>query len=360
MKSVLKEKFEQIQQMNWKKLFNPAYAGVIGLDIGSSSVRLVQLEKRPEGYAVVAAGISHIEGGGIDDETKKTEEKTLKAILNCLKECDITTKFTVCGLCGSQVAVRHFKFPKLPEAELDGAVTLEAAQVCPFSVDDGVVDYQLLNSDHCSEGVLVAATNKVVFLKKKLIEKAELECVLVEADALSLLNCLEQTVIVRPKTFAVLNVGSSYTNLAINNQNNVPFVRDIMFAGNNIIKKVATENNISIRKAVKAIHEYHTTEDQNTIDSFEKACFELITDIRETLRYYSAQTKSNVEKIYVCGGFALVEGFLTILQENLKPEIVLWNPFENMEFEIGAKQQENIFTRGPAMAVAAGLAMRSI
>ncbi len=356
MKSLLKE----MQQMNWKKLFNPAYAGVVGLDIGSSSVRMVQLDKTPEGYAVKAAAISHIEGGGIDDEIKKTEKNTLKAILDCLKECDVTTKFTVCGLCGSEVAVRHFKFPKLPEAELEGAVTLEAAQVCPFSIEDSVVDYQLLNSDHCSEGVLVAATNKAIRVKKGLIKKAELECVLVEADALSLLNCLEQTVIVKPNTFAVLNVGSSYTNLAINNQNNVPFVRDIMFAGNNIIKKVAKENNISVRNAVKTIHEYHTTKDIEATTSFDKACMELITDIKETLRYYSAQTKSNVEKIYVCGGFALVEGFLSILQENLKPEIVLWNPFENMSFELETKQQENIFSRGPAMAVAAGLAMRSI
>jgi Tfp pilus assembly PilM family ATPase len=96
-------------------------------------------------------------------------------------------------------------------------------------------------------------------------------------------------------------------------------------------------------------------------DSLEKACHKLIADVGETLRYYTAQsTSSNVEKLFVCGGFALAGGFVELLNRRLGVEAVLWNPFDKIRHNAN-RQHEDIFAKaGPAMAVAAGLAMRSI
>ena len=70
---------------------------------------------------------------------------------------------------GPEVAVRSFRFPSLPAEEMAGAVQLEAAQVCPFNVDDGKVDYQLMDAKSDSGcGVLVASTNELINAKKKL------------------------------------------------------------------------------------------------------------------------------------------------------------------------------------------------
>ena len=95
-------------------------------------------------------------------------------------------------------------------------------------------------------------------------------------------------------------------------------------------------------------------------DSFEKACRKLIADVSETLRYYSAQSTSNVNKLFVCGGFALARGFVELLNSHLGAEAVLWNPFNSIQCDSNQKFEDILSRTGPAMAVAAGLAMRSI
>ena len=103
------------------------------------------------------------------------------------------------------------------------------------------------------------------------------------------------------------------------------------------------------------------TDEPGLYESLAKACGKLVGDVGETLRYYTAQSKSpNVEKLFVCGGFALAGGFVELLNRRLGVEAVLWNPFDKI-CNNANRQFEDIFAKtGPAMAVAAGLAMRSI
>ena len=96
-------------------------------------------------------------------------------------------------------------------------------------------------------------------------------------------------------------------------------------------------------------------------ESLAKACHKLIVDVTDTLRYYAAQEKSTaVEKIFVCGGFALVKGFVELLDNQLPAKAVLWNPFDKIRCDAGQNYRDILQKNGPAMAVAAGLAMRSI
>jgi type IV pilus assembly protein PilM len=140
-----------------------------------------------------------------------------------------------------------------------------------------------------------------------------------------------------------------------------PFIRDMTNAGDEILAQIAANNDTSV-EAVKGILSDDSIADEPGLHgSLENACRKLIADVGETLRYYSAQsTSSNVEKLFVCGGFALAKGFIELLNNRLGTEVVLWNPFDNIQCD-ASRQFEDILTkRGPAMAVAAGLAMRSI
>ena len=106
------------------------------------------------------------------------------------------------------------------------------------------------------------------------------------------------------------------------------------------------------------------SEEQEQLDlrhSLASASHELITDITKTLRYYTAHKKSNVvEKLFVCGGFSLVPGFVELLNNRLPVAAVLWNPFEKLRSEAPGDCEELITEKGPEMAVAAGLAMRQV
>ena len=156
----------------WKRLLGFTQDDVLGLDIGLSSVRMVQLTRENDGYAVVAASISDIEHA--DGDNAAREANTVKAVQKCMTSARAHARWAVCSVSGPEVAVRPFKFPPLQPAELEGAVRLEASQVCPFNMDDSVVEYQIVQNgetDNTVAGVLVAATNQVVQQKVRIAEK---------------------------------------------------------------------------------------------------------------------------------------------------------------------------------------------
>lgn len=349
--------------LDWKKLLNLEETQAIGLDIGSSAVRIVQMRKDEAGYVVTAAGISDI-ANSMEINQEQKEINTLRAVGECILSAGIQTKLAVCGVCGPEVAVRYFTFPSLPQEEVQGAVMLEAAQVCPFNIDDSIVDYQLMpNGEDSMCGVLVAATKKLIERKRSLASEASLDCVLMDVDGLALLNCFrEYEKFETGQTVAILNVGSTYTTLAIMGANSLPFIRDIDYAGRAIIQEVATIQKLSTEDVKQALlHGDHMGKIGLVLaGTLEKSCQKLITDVTETLRYYTTQEKSAViEKIFVCG-FAKVNGFVELLNSRLPAETVLWNPFDKIPCDADQHCRDILQNNGPAMAVAAGLAMRLI
>jgi type IV pilus assembly protein PilM len=213
-------------------------------------------------------------------------------------------------------------------------------------------------------GVLVAATNKLIKGKSQLAQEASLNTVLMDVDGLALLNCFgEYEKPETSRTTAILNVGSSSTNLAIMGDNSLPFVRDIAYAGETIVKEIADENGVAPETVSRILSGCENSDSTQLEigDSLKKACRKLIVDVTKTLRYYTAQEKSTiVEKIFVCGGFAMVKGFVEMLDEQLPAAVVLWNPFDKIGCDAGQQCRDILQKSGPAMAVAAGLAMRSI
>ena len=354
---------ERLLNLNWKELLNIKQSEVLGLDIGSSTVKLIQMRKDNGNYKVAAAGMAEIANG--TEDKSQIETNITKAIHKCFQSVSVKTNLAVCSVCGPEVAVRYFKFPSLQTEEIPGAILLEAEQVCPFNIGESAVEYQLIpNGDDNISGVFVAATNNLIKAKRQLVKNASLNSVLMDVDGLALLNCLSQyenagTI----GATAILNVGSRFTNLAIIGDNSLPFVRDISYAGNDIVKKIAEENEVSQETISKILsgEEGAGLLQKELADSLANACQKLVDDVADTLRYYMAQEKSGfVEKVFVCGGFSLVKGFVELLDNQLPTAAVLWNPFDKIAQDEHLQGKEVLKENGPAMAVAAGLAMRSI
>ncbi|MHC4212211.1 MAG: type IV pilus assembly protein PilM [Planctomycetota bacterium] len=353
--------------MSWKQSLGLANE-VLGLDIGSSHVKLVELNKGIGGYTVTAVGVADVSSG--DDSESVSESGALAAVRECVGSASSNTKMAVCSVSGPEVAVRSFKFPSLPAEEMSSAVHLEAGQVCPFNVDQSSVDYQLVASKGDNAcGVMVAATNESIETKRQLAKDVSLNCVLMDVDGLALLNCFKELDSERSKkkvarhSTAILNVGNRYTTLAIVAESGLPFVRDVAYAGERIVAQIASEKNISVQAVRNALSggDGSSNPAPNLSESFDRACGKLITDVGETLRYYTAQEKNVlVDEIFVCGGFALTKGFVELLDSKLSVKVSLWNPFDNIRYGASSGSEEFLANNGPALAVAAGLAMRSI
>jgi len=339
----------------------------MGLDIGSSAVKIVQLRRSRDGWVVTAASIVDIAKTDGDSQNVR-ETNRLKAILSCVGLTGAGTNLAVCGVGGPRVAVLNFEFPSLRHADIEKAVLFEASQLCPFNTDDIAIDYRLIADGHDkTKGFFVAATNELVRSKVQLAKEAGLNCVVMDVDGFALLNCLnevEKDGVVQKS--AILDVGSSYTTLAIEGNSNRPFIRTLTYAGDSIARQIAAEHGVS-SGVVKAML---SGDSQQTLPNFDQslkqACGGLIENIDKTVQYCGAQERaSEVKKLFVCGGFALARGFVELLNSELSMEAVLWNPFEKMRCHIAGNNRAVLLKKilhksGPAMAVAAGLAMRSI
>jgi len=332
---------------------------IVGLDVGSFAVKAVRLRKNESGYSVAAAGITEV----AVSEEDNNHLNTVNAIRECFELVGRRTKLAVCGLSGPEVAVRDFEFPSLSTTEIGGAVLFEASQVCPFNAAESVVDYHLIsNGDDKTRGILVAAMNTLITDKVNLTKEAALKCVLMDVEGLALLNCFTGLAGNSDEsTIAILNVGGSSTTLAIMGGNGRPFVRDMTFAGNDIIKQIAADKGMSTKDVRSILSGQSKTTQTELNDSLGKACKQLIVDVSNTLRYYATQEQSTrVEKIYVCGGFALTNGFVDLLNSRFGIEAVLWNPFEKISCDTEPQFGDICGKKGPALAVAAGLAMRTV
>lgn len=338
---------------------------ILGLDIGSAAVKMVALRKTDEGYSAVAAGVAEIVAS--DDDAIRHRMNTVKAIRSCFGRTGVKRKLAVCGVSGPEVAVRDFELDSVSPEEMTAAVSLEASQVCPFPAEASAIDYQLMpNGGETAKGVLVAAMHSLIADKTQLARDARLRCVLMDVDGLALLNCFEALAnsdgdSKGDGTVAILNVGNALTTLAIMGKDGMPFIRDMTCAGDEIVRQIASDDGEQAEAIREALSEGSAATDKGLLESMARASQKLVTDVNETLRYYAAQSNSaGIEKLHVCGGFALAGGFIEQLNRRINAECILWNPFDQMQCSSNRKYKDVFAETGPAFAVATGLAMRSI
>ncbi|MBN1125855.1 MAG: pilus assembly protein PilM [Sedimentisphaerales bacterium] len=344
---------------------------VAGLDIGSGSVKVVQLLKEERGYVATHAAIVPVTAS--DPQAGPSDADIKKVIETCLKKANVS-RFTVCGLCGPEVMVRGFSFPNLPPEAVAQAVMFEAQQVCPLDIKNSVVDYHLISNTSVSEesdnkttilkGIFVVGTNEAVQRKKGLAHSASSKAVLMDVDGLALLNCISRFEQQSPGTsIAAINVGKTFTNIAILGEDGLPFIRDLPEGVHQIIDQIAARNNVSPTIAEQSVSDMKLARENGIeIDiSLREVCRDLVGSISDTLRYYTLQEGSApICRILLCGGFALVPEFVAMLGDSLTEDVIVFNPFAEIPWVGDSEGLQCAQKYGPALAVATGLAMRAV
>jgi type IV pilus assembly protein PilM len=344
---------------------------VVGLDVGTSSIRMAQMVRGSHGIEVVAAAIEDVEPWPQNDEVAR-KSNTAVAIKRCHKKLGAKTKYVVCGVSGPEVAARSFNLPAVAPEKLEMAVVSEAADVCPFNVRQNRFDYQLsipasrkgepAPSGH--SGIMVAATNVVVNDRKQLVESAGLQCVLMDVNGLAMVNLFEECETPPVgRTIVLLNVGANSVNMVVMSDSTLPFVRDSGHGAIAIVAQVAQEKGLAAQVVRSVLTGTNREPEavQTVAQGLRSGCARLAKDISETLRYHMSQERSGpVETVYICGGFSLAQGFVETMGNLLNLQGRLWNPFKKIRHAGGAKGLEILEDRGPTFVVAAGLGMRSI
>lgn len=341
-----------------------------GLDIGTSAVKLVHLDKTPDGYVLVNASTEQIVSCPSDE--KKQQQNRADAVKSCLTKANLRNGNIVCGISGPEVVVRGFTFPPLPDQAIEQAVQMEARQVCPLDMQQSVLDYQLIanaptkstSKAQPRHGVMAVATQRMIREAERMITEAGAKPVMVDVNALALLNCLNELKSLNAQeTVAVIDVGGSQTNVIIYGYDGLPFVRDINTAGDKIVQQISKAMDVTEKEIWQMFAQEQSPAqlDNNLLLALNNAVVPLANAINETLRFYSFQEKkSGVDRIFLCGGFALIPAFVEFLTDALSASVEMLNPFSIITDSAAAGKNETLKQNGPAFAVAAGLAMRVI
>ncbi len=351
---------------------------LVGLDIGSSTIKLVELIQDSSRVKLLSAGVA-------DNPVKEWKEKNIpeaedtiaKLIKNACKKFDIKGKNVAIALGTSDVIFDYLRFPTLDEKELANAVKLEAEQRISSDINEFSIDYKRLGvkDETGHENILLVAVPKEIIRKKvDIAEKAGLEPMVMDVEPLALLNCLaglESDSRKENKSIGILNIGSNITNLSIISKDNFPTIRNVNFGGDKFSDFIVKETKLPFKEAenLKKEPEKLKLKGIDTLKMIEKLTISLINEITSSIEYTNkriSKTKEEdkskvtsgplVKKMFLTGGSSLFEGMDAFLSKNLGIEVVKWNPLEKIQ--ISGSIDNSLKKDGHLFPIAIGLGMR--
>lgn len=323
----------------------------VGLDIGTHSVKYIKLKLHNKDY-VELCGFNLI-----------PVQSDLAAALKAIKQSEGIDSVNI-SVSGPSTVIRHVNFPRMSAFELHQSLKFEAQKNIPFAVDEVNLDSCILKEDLPDNKmlVLIAAVKKdLVHQRLKLIEDIGLRANLIDIDSLALSNAFSFNYLQEDKpkykAVALLNIGSSMSNLDIL-ENGLPRLsRDIHIAGNNFTQKVAEVFNLDF----KAAEELKINPDKDRLKSvtatIESVFANLAVNIRTSFDYYESLSATSVSKIFLSGGAINFIGLKDMLANLLGIEVECWDPLKNI------KRPENLDVQklnaiSGQLGVAVGLALR--
>ncbi len=348
-------------------MFGLGAKSIIGLDIGSSSVKLVEAEKRRSGWVIRSFSSVTLPEDTIVDGEIVNHAAVVEAIKNVYKESNAKSKYVCTSVSGSSVIIKHISLPKTAPSELEDQVYWEAEQYIPFDMSEISLDFEVVQED-AGDGkmdiLLVAA--KKDFIEKRLaaVRESELTTEILDIDTLALANTFWENYDVNQDSASVLvDVGASLMKINIVNQNTTIFTRDVAIGGKNLTQEIQNKLGISFQEAeVLKIDACTTGQIPEEIAPLVTAISENIAlEIRRSLDFYAATpTQQPLNSVYLCGGASRIPNLANMLGEMLGLQIEYLNPFAKVTCSGREFNEEFIAAISSSAVVPLGLAMRGV
>jgi type IV pilus assembly protein PilM len=343
---------------------------LVGLDVGSSAIKVVQLRETRTGYALEKLGVRSLEPELIVDGTVMDSGPIVDAIKAVAAECKLKTKEVALAVSGHSVIVKRVKLPPMSEEELEEMIKWEAAQYIPFDINEVNLDFAILESQHGEDAqgemnvALVAVKKDKLASYTSLVTDAGLIPVVVDVDAFALENMYSVNYDVSTnEVVALVNIGASVINMNILVGGTFGFTRDISIGGNRYTETIQKELNVSYGAAEAAKRGQQNREaDVTAVDSIIATINnEVAMEINRSLDYFRTTTMHDqVHKLVLSGGGAKVKGLVDALAERCQVPLELANPFKQMEVDQKSVNADLLRESGIQASVGVGLAVRRV
>ncbi len=337
---------------------------VVGLDIGSSLIKLIEIDDTVKGsvlqsYAEIPVQPGVIENGIVKDSASLTEQ-----IKGIFKNSQCSVRNIITALSGHSVIIKKANFAHMKEAELRELLTDEAENYMPFDdVREINFDFHIIGENDLNPNqmdvVIVAAKKDVIEDWINAIERAGRKVVIVDVDSFSLETAYEQNYDFGAEDIvALLNIGASITNINILKGGQSVFTRNFFLGGNSITEAIQQKLNISFEEAEKIKHEGGNGSNISTLDLINYA-EPIFSEIERSIDFFSSTFMDPyIKQALISGGCARIPGIVDALANRLNAEVEIFNPFKNISYNKKTFTEQYLASIAPIATIGVGLALR--
>ena len=352
----------------------------VGIDIGSSCVKAVEIEPTASGWTLMKAAVVPTPHEAIKDGVVVNTLDVSQTIRSMLKDAGIKATGATCAISGSQVIVRQVQFPKMPESTLRKSIKYEASKYISSPMEDSIVEFEILgDAEEAGQMnvMLVAAPREMIDSRVNVLQSAGLEPLVIDVEAFALIRSLAQfnaSDEYLHRTVALIDTGASHTDVNIITRGEFALTRNIPIAGESFTNAIKSLTGCSFEEAEKAKLEMAAQpidqldvadQDNKNWRVVQPLLDEMIREIRRSIHYYQSQfpegsTDAFVSKIVLTGGSTRMQGIGAYVSSKLSTPTEIADLFAETAIDTGQVPKAFLEEHGPVLAVGTGLALKEL
>jgi len=341
---------------------------VVGLDISSTSVKLLELSRNNGRYRVEAYGVEPLPPNAVVEKNISDVEGVGEAIKRVIGRSKCAAKSAAVAVAGSAVITKTIEMDSaLNDDEMENQITVEADQYIPYPLDEVALDFEVQGLSERNpeqvEVLLAACRKENVEMREAALQLGGLKPLIVDIEAHAMKRAFEQLkqqLGANPEELvvAVIDIGATMTTLSVLADGRSIYTREQLFGGKQLTEEIQRRYSLSFEEAGLAKKQGGLPDDyeEEVLQPFKEAVLQQVT--RSLQFFFSSSQYDDVDYIVLAGGTASIDGLAEMIEAKLGTPTIIANPFVDMS--VASKVDVNALSNdAPAMMIACGLAMRS-
>lgn len=339
---------------------------VVGIDIGSSSVKIIQLKDNKGSLQLINAGMLPLPPEAIVDNTLMDSSSIATEIKNLIASLGIKLKDVACSISGNSVIIRKIVLPAMPQEELEDQISWEAEQYIPFDINDVNMDFQILSPDSNDPSkmnvLLVASKKDIINDYVAVFSEAGMHLSVVDVDSFAVQNAFEANHdYSSDDIIALVNIGASVMNINVIKDGVTLFTRDVQMGGNLYTEEIQKQLGLSSEDAETGKLLAHESTNEPLRKVILKVNETITQEIRRSLDFYnSTASDERISGVFVSGGCSKVYSLIDTIAEKISLPVEKLNPFAKLKYNEKDFDPDYLNEIAPFMAVPIGLAIRRV
>lgn len=340
---------------------------LIGIDIGSTSLKLIKLKGSRGSYELEHIGIVSLPPEAIVDNTLMNTTAVVDGLRTLFNDLNVVNvKDVASSVSGNSVIIRKITLAAMSAEDLEEEIQWEAEQYIPFDINDVNIDFQILEPDDVDPSkmfvLLVASKKDIVNDYQAVFAESGLRLVLVDVDVFAVQNAFELNYVMEPdEVYALVNIGENMMNLNVVKGGVSLFTRDVQMGGGLYTEEIQKKLSISGEDAEKMKVSANESSAADLLESIYRVNETLALEIRRSLDFYNSNAiEGRITKVFLSGGGCKSFNLLNSVAAKLTLPVEVINPFTRIKYDERKFDKEFLDEIAPMMTVAVGLASRRL